>query len=86
MPKPTSMEGKQLAGLEMRVEFALQAAASGHPPAPEALRELLVEALAQLRALESGSEERPNAVESVERALAALEAWQRWRPPIQPTA
>jgi predicted RNA-binding Zn ribbon-like protein len=86
MSKLTSIEGKQLAALETRVELALQAAANGRPPAPEALRELLVEALAQLRALESGSEARPNAVESLERALAALEAWQRWRPPTQPTA
>lgn len=82
MPKLTAIESSQLLGLEKRVEFALQAAIKS----PEALRELLIDAMAHLRALESGSEERPDAVESVERALAALEAWQRWRPPIQPTA
>ena len=49
MPKLTSIEGKQLGGLETRVELALEAAANGRP-------------------------------------LAALEAWQRWRPPTQPTA
>jgi hypothetical protein len=78
----THVESRQLTGLERRVEFALQAAIK----APEALRELLVDAIAYLRALESGSDERPDAVESVERALAALEAWQRWRPPTQPAA
>lgn len=86
MPKLTTIESHQLAGLEARVELALQAAANARPPAPEALRELLVDAISRLRALESGSEERPDAVESVERALAALEAWRRWRPPTQPTA
>ena len=82
MPALTGVESRELAGLEKRVEVALMAAVK----APEALRELLVDALCRLRALESGSDERPDAVESVERALAALEAWQRWRPLTQPTA
>ena len=82
MPKLTQIETRQLAGLETRVEVALQAAIK----APDALRELLVDAIAHLRALESGSEGRPDAVESIERALAALEAWQRWRPPVHPAA
>jgi hypothetical protein len=82
MAKLTAIEAGQLAALESRVEFALLAAAK----APEALRELLIDAMSRLRALETGSEERPDAVESVERALAALEAWHRWRPRTQPTA
>ena len=86
MPKLTPFENGQLVALERRVEVALQAASNARPSAPEALRELLVDAISALRALESGSDERPNAVESIERALAALEAWQRWRPPTQPTA
>jgi len=86
MPKLTSIESRQLSGLESRVEFALEAAANAKTPAPEALRELLVEAISHLRALESGSDARPGAVETVERALAALEAWQRWRLPTQPSA
>ena len=86
MPKLTQIETSQLSGLESRVEFALQAAANAKTPAPEALRELLVDAISYLRALESGSDARPDAVETVERALAALEAWQRWRPPTQPAA
>jgi len=82
MATVTPNEKRQLAVLETRVELALQAAAK----APDGLRELLVDAMSRLRALEVGSEERPDAVESVERALAALEAWQRWRPTTQPTA
>ena len=82
MAKLTEAEISQLSSLERRVEFALEAALK----APEALRELLVDAISRLRALESGSDERPDAVESVERTLAALEAWQRWRPSNQPSA
>jgi hypothetical protein len=82
----TTIEARQLAGLESRVQLALEAAVATQPPAPDALRELLVDAVAWLRALESGSVERGDAVESVERALAALEAWRRWAPTTQPTA
>ena len=56
------------------------------PGGPEPLCELLVAALSHLKALTSGSRDRPNAVESIERALAALEAWRRWRPPASPSA
>ena len=82
----TPAEARQLAGLESRVQLALEAAAAARPPAPEGLRELLVDAVARLRELESGSAERSDAVESVERALAALEAWRRWTPAAHPTA
>jgi hypothetical protein len=86
MARLTAKEASDLASLERRVEIALEAAAAGRPPAPEALRELLVDSVARLRALDSGSDERPDAVESIERALAALDAWRRWHPPSQPTA
>jgi hypothetical protein len=86
MARLTSKESSELASLERQVEIALEAAAAGSPPAPEALRELLVDSVARLRALESGSDERPDAVESIERALAALDSWRRWRPPSRPTA
>ncbi len=82
----TPMERRQLEALEMRVELALEAAANARPPAPEALRELLVDAMSRLSALESGSDERPDAVESVERTLAALDAWHRWQPSSRPSA
>ena len=86
MPKLSATESNELASLEARVELALQAASASQPPAPEPLCELLVDALAHLKALTAGSRERPDAVESIERALAALEAWRRWRPPATPTA
>jgi hypothetical protein len=86
MSKLTSMETGKLRSLETRVEVALQAASAGQPPAPEPLCELLVDALSHLKALSADSHERPSAVESIERALAALEAWRRWRPPLSPSA
>ena len=82
----TTKEASELASLERRVELALEVAAAGSPPAPLELRELLLDAIARLRALEPGSVERPNAVESIERALAALDAWRRWKPRSEPTA
>lgn len=86
MNKLTSTEASELRSLEGRVEMALQAASASQPPAPEALRELLVEALLYLKDLTSGSRERSSAVESIERALAALAAWKRWQPPATPSA
>ena len=79
-------ESRELRSLEARVEVALQAATAASRPAPPELSDLLIEALAELKALESGSELRHNAVESVERALAALEAWHRWQPTRHPHA
>jgi hypothetical protein len=76
---------EQLRALEARVSVALAAASAARPPAPEALRDLLVDALARLQLLTAGSDEHTDAVESVERALAALQAWQRWRPSTQPS-
>ena len=86
MARLTPLETRELRSLEARVEVALQAASTGPKVAPDELRELLVDALARLQALASGSEARPDAVESVERALAALEAWHRWQPSTQPSA
>jgi hypothetical protein len=86
MAKLTVSESSELSSLEMRVEMALEAASAGRSAAPRELRELLIDALARLKALASGSEERPDAVETIERGLAALEAWQRWRPSPRPTA
>jgi uncharacterized heparinase superfamily protein len=85
MTNPSTIKS-ELRALEARVEVALEAASAGRNAAPEALRELLIDALAYLRSLEAASEQQPSAVESVERALAALEAWHRWRPPARPTA
>jgi hypothetical protein len=86
MNKLTSTEAAELRSLEGRVELALQAVGASQPPAPEPLRELLIEALLHLKALTSGSRERSSAVESIERALAALAAWRRWQPPATPSA
>jgi CRISPR/Cas system CSM-associated protein Csm2 small subunit len=79
MAKLTRDELHQLQVLQARVDLALEVANSSRNPAPEALREFLVEALARLRALASESDERPNAVEIIERTLAAMEAWHRWQ-------
>src|SRR6202008_1219606 len=59
MQKLTSSESRELRALELRVGVALQAATAGRPAAPHELRDLLLDALARLRALDSGSEERP---------------------------
>ncbi len=76
-PIPSNHEFREL---ERRVNIALEAASASATPAPEGLLDFLLEALARLRALAAAAEERPDAIESVERALAALEAWHRWRP------
>lgn len=86
MTKLTSVETNQLAALERRVHAILQAASASNPPAPEAFVEYLVDALARLKTLASESDQRPDAVECIERALAAIEAWQRWQAPSKPTA
>jgi hypothetical protein len=86
MSKLTSLESSELRSLEARVEIALQSATAGNPRAPEPLCELLVDALWHLKARASGSRDRPSAIESIERALAALEAWRRWQPPASPSA
>ena len=86
MVKLSEAELRELRWLEGRVELALQAASAGPRPAPRELRDLLLDALGRLRVLASGSEARPDAVESIERGLAALEAWHRWQPPTQPSA
>lgn len=76
-PIPSNHDFREL---ERRVNIALQAVNASATPAPEGLLDFLVEALARLRALAATAEERPNVIESVERALAALEAWHRWQP------
>lgn len=86
MSRLTGSESRELQSLERRVEVALEVASNAGPPAPPELCEMLVDALARLRALESGSADRPRAVECVERGLAALHAWERWKPAGQTSA
>lgn len=86
MSKLTTAEWRELKELETRVEVALETATAAGEDAPEALRELLLDSLAQLQALTSRSEDRRAAVEGIERALAALEAWHRWQPSTHASA
>ena len=72
MPTPLQpSERQQLRALEARVAIALEAASAGRTPAPEALRELLLDTLSRLQALGSGSWHRPGPPDGIARNVNA---------------